>query len=262
MKMAHNLLHERVALITGAGQGLGQTLAFEFAAEGARVALIERNPKTLQETLAALHASGHASLGFDLDITNYAALGDAIQAVLARWQQIDILVNNAGIFRNGTLLENSLDDWRAVLAVNLDAVYMCSKLVAAHMVAAKRGRIINIASIAGFAARGGVGSYNASKGGVIALTKSMAVELAPHNIAVNAIAPGFMRTAMLVDDKGNEMATTPQFVETYINARRIPMARVGETSDVAGAAVFLASDYCRYMTGQVLVVDGGLTSTF
>jgi len=194
-------------------------------------------------------------------VTDYAPVHDAIEETARQWGRIDILVNNAGIFRSSTILEDTLDDWREVVEVNLEAVYLSSKLVAPTMVGQGSGRIINIASVAGLASRGNVGSYNASKGGVIALTKSLAVELAPYNIAVNAIAPGFMRTAMMRSD-GVDLTTTEDFRGLYVHKRRIPMARTGEPEDVAGAVVFLASDYCRYMTGQVLIVDGGLMSTF
>jgi NAD(P)-dependent dehydrogenase (short-subunit alcohol dehydrogenase family) len=136
-----------------------------------------------------------------------------------------------------------------------------SKLAAPYMVEQKFGRIINVTSIQGFASSGTCGAYNAAKGGIIALTKSMAVELAPYNIAVNAIAPGFMRTPMSFIDGVDETTTEP-FLKWYVEMRHVPMARTGYPEDDAGAAVFLASEYCRYMTGQVLVVDGGLTSTF
>ncbi|MCC7447607.1 MAG: SDR family oxidoreductase [Anaerolineae bacterium] len=260
--MARNLLSGQTAIITGAGQGLGRAIALEYAAEGATVALLERNADSLAEVESALKDAGCPALAFQVDVTDYAAVGQAVESIIKQTGRIDVLVNNAGIFRNGTILEDTLEDWRAVLTVNLEAVYMVSKLVAPHMVERRSGRIVHIASVAGFASRGSVGSYNASKGGVIALTKSMAIELAPHGIAVNAIAPGFMRTAMMRSDDGSDQTADENFTTLYINKRRIPMARAAEPEDVAGTAVFLASDYCRYMTGQVLVVDGGLTSTF
>jgi 3-oxoacyl-[acyl-carrier protein] reductase len=260
--MGRGLLSGCKVAITGAGQGLGRAIATEYADEGAAVVLIERNPTILGEVESALRTAGHQVLGFALDVTDYAALGRAVEDTIRQWGQIDVLVNNAGIFRNGMILEDTLNDWRDVIGVNLEAVYMTSKLIAPHMVARRRGRIVNIASVAGMASRGNVGSYNASKGGVIALTKSMAVELAPYGIAVNAIAPGFMRTAMMMSDDGADLTTARDFVDLYIGRRRIPMARAAEAEDVAGTAVFLASDYCRYTTGQVLVVDGGLMSTF
>jgi len=259
--MPHNLLSGRTALITGAGQGLGLAIAREFAAEGAAVALIERNPQTLAAAEQELRTAGARVLAYALDITDYEAYGAAVNDVVAHWGRIDVLVNNAAIALYGTILEDTLENWRKQVTVNLEAVYMGSKLVAPHMVKQRFGRIISTTSIQGFASSGSCGAYNAAKGGVIAFTKSMAVELAPYNIAVNAVAPGFMRTPMSVVD-GVEESETPDFQEWYVRRRHIPMARSGVPEDDAGAFVFLASDYCRYMTGQVLVVDGGLTSTF
>ncbi len=259
--MPHDLLKGRTAIVTGAGQGLGRAVAREFAAEGAAVALIDRNAETLADAHAELTAAGAQALSYAFDITDYDAYGAAVADVAARWGHIDVLVNNAAIAVYGTILDDTLDGWRKTIQINLEAVYMGSKLVAPHMVKQKSGRIISTASIQGFASSGGCGAYNAAKGGIIAFTKSMAVELAPHNIAVNAVAPGFMRTPMSFVAGVDETATE-DFVEWYVRRRHIPMARTGLPEDDAGAFVFLASEYCRYMTGQVLVVDGGLTSTF
>jgi 3-oxoacyl-[acyl-carrier protein] reductase len=260
--MAHKLLTDTVALITGAGQGVGTAIAREFAAEGASVVLFERNPTTLCALTDELRGAGQTVAEYVLDITDFDALAEAVQGVIAQFGRIDVLVNNAGIFKSGTILEDSPAEWQPVLAVNLEALYMLTKLVAPHMVTARRGRIINIASIAGFVSRGQVGSYNASKGAVIAFTKSLAAELAPYGIVANAVAPGFLRTAQMQDERGNDLTQTDDFVAWYVERRHIPMARAGEPHDVAGTAVFLASDYCRYLTGQTLIVDGGLTSTF
>jgi NAD(P)-dependent dehydrogenase (short-subunit alcohol dehydrogenase family) len=259
--MARGLLTDRVALVTGAGQGLGRAIAVEFAAEGAVTALIDRNPETLEETRLIIEkARGHA-LTYTLDITDYTLFRKVVATVIEEATRIDILVNNAAIARYGTILEDALDDWRAQIAVNLEAVYMGTKLTVPQMVAQGFGRIVSIASIEGIASGGHSGAYTAAKGGIIAFTKSLAVELAPHGIAANAIAPGFIRTPMSIID-GVDETTTDAFQEWYVSRAKIPLARAGCPEDVAGAAVFLASDYCRYMTGQVLVVDGGLTSTF
>lgn len=255
--MAHELLRDRVAIITGAGQGLGYTIAKEYAAEGATVALIERDRDALER---ARDDIGNA-LAYELDVTDYEAYGRAIADVAEKAGHIDILVNNAAIAFYGTILEDTLDGWRKQLSVNLEAVYMGTKMTVPYMVDQNFGRIISIASIQGFASSGGCGPYNAAKGGIIAFTKSLAVELAPYNIAANAIAPGFMRTQMSIID-GVDETQTEEFRTWYVEKRHIPMARTGYPEDVSGTAVFLASDYCRYMTGQLLVVDGGLTSTF
>ncbi len=241
--MGRGLLNDRVAIITGAGSGLGRCVALEYADEGATVALIDRDRAGLAQTQAELERRGRPGLSYPLDVTDYEAYRAAIADVVQRAGKVDILVNNAAIARYGTILDDTLEDWRETLRVNLEAVY------------------ISTASIQGFLSSGGCGAYNAAKGGIIALTKSLAVELAPYNIAVNAVAPGFMRTPMSVID-GVDETTTEDFQTWYVQKRHIPMARTGYPEDVSGAFVFLASDYCRYMTGQVLVIDGGLTSTF
>jgi 3-oxoacyl-[acyl-carrier protein] reductase len=259
--MGRGLLKDKVALVTGAGQGLGRAVAREFADEGAAVALVDIDPTTATAVEKELLAKGYPAKAYPLDVTDYDAYAKAIADVVTRWGHLDILVNDAAITIYGTILEDKLEDWRKQIQVNLEAYYMGSKLAVPYMVKQKFGRIINVTSIQGFLSSGTVGAYNAAKGGIIALTKSMAVELAPYNIAVNAVAPGFMHTQMSFID-GVDETTTEVFQKWYVEMRHVPMARSGEPEDDAGAVVFLASDYCRYMTGQVLVVDGGLTSTF
>jgi len=255
------LLTGRTAIVTGAGQGIGRSIALEFAAEGANVAVFDVNGAAASVVRDEITRQGGQVIAIELDVTDYGAYKMAVDDVLAWTGKIDALVNNAGIALYGTILNDSLEDWRKVIAVDIEAVYMGSKLVAPHMVERGYGRIINIASIAGFASRGNVGSYNAAKGAVIAYTKSMAVELGRYNILVNAIAPGFIRTPMMAVG-GNDETMTPAFTDWYIERGKLPLRRPGTPEDVAGTAVFLASDYCRYMTGALLVVDGGLTSTF
>jgi NAD(P)-dependent dehydrogenase (short-subunit alcohol dehydrogenase family) len=259
--MGRELLRDRVAIVTGAGQGLGRAIACEFAEEGCAIALVDINPESLGETKAKLKEKGHRVLGYALDVTCYKAYGEAIADVGDKWAHVDILVNNAAIVVYGTILEDFLEQWRRQISVNLEAVYMGTKMAVPYMIRQQFGRIINIASIQGFTASGQCGAYNAAKGGMIAFTKSLAVELAAYNIAVNAVAPGFMRTPMSVVN-GVEESTTEDFQKWYVEKRHIPMARTGYPEDVSGTVVFLASDYCRYMTGDLLVVDGGLSSTF
>lgn len=259
--MAADLLSGRVAVITGAGGGLGRAIAREFAAEGATVALLDRAPETLAESQRLIEGEGGNVLPHVLDITDVTAYERVIDDVVATAGGVDILVNNAAIARYGTILEDDLEDWRAQIAVNLEAVYVGSKLAAPHMVEKGFGRIISISSTQAFAVSGEAGPYNAAKGGIVSFTKSLAIELAPYGILANAIAPGFMRTPMSFVD-GVDETTTEEFTAWYVDRRKIPLARTGLPEDVAGTAVFLASDYCRYLTGQTLIVDGGLTSTF
>ena len=257
-----SLLSGQVAIITGAGQGLGHAVALEMAAEGCMVALLDRNPDTLGDVVAEIETAGGEAKAYELDITDYDAYRDVVGDVITAHGKIDILVNNAAISPSyKTILNDTLEDWRLTISTNLEAVYMGSKLVAPHMVERRDGRIISVASVQGIAASGDVGAYNASKGGIIAFTKSMAVELGQHNVLVNAVAPGFMWTPMTIID-GVDETKTPEFLEWYVNKNRIPLRRTGYPEDVSGTIVFLASKYCRYMTGQLLIVDGGLTSTF
>jgi 3-oxoacyl-[acyl-carrier protein] reductase len=255
------LLDGQVALVTGAGQGLGRTISLEFAKEGATIALLELNGENAENTRAEIESAGGKAYAYPLDITDYDRYGQVVADVVAKEGKIDVLVNNAAISLYGTILNDTLENWRKQIAVNLEAVYMGSKLVAPHMVTRQYGRIISIASIQGFASSGEAGAYNAAKGGILAYTKSMAVELGPYNILVNAVAPGFMRTPMSFVN-GVDETTTPDFIEWYVNRGKIPLRRTGLPEDVSGTVVFLASSYCRYMTGQLLVVDGGLMSTF
>jgi NAD(P)-dependent dehydrogenase (short-subunit alcohol dehydrogenase family) len=259
---AMTLLSDQVCIVTGAGQGLGRAIALEMAKEGATVALLERNADTLEKTAREIAASGGKAVPYQLDITDYAVYGKVVADIAARHKKIDVLVNNAAINPPSlTILDDTLENWRRTITINLESVFMGSKLVAPHMVERKYGRIVSVASIQGFAASGEVGSYNAAKGAIIAYTQSMAVELGPHNVLVNAVAPGFMRTPMSIVN-GVDETETPDFIEWYVKRGKIPLRRTGIPEDVAGTVIFLASSYCRYMTGQLLVVDGGLMTTF
>ncbi|HSE76102.1 MAG TPA: SDR family oxidoreductase, partial [Dongiaceae bacterium] len=250
------LLADQVCVVTGAGQGLGRTVSLEMASEGAKVMLLERNPGTLRGVREEIEAVGGTARAFTLDVTDYEAYRKAVAEVIGEFGRVDVLVNNAAVNPPArTILQDTLEDWRRTIQINLESVYMGSKLVAPHMVERRAGRIIHIASIQGFASSGEVGAYNAAKGGILAFTKSMAVELGPYNILVNAVAPGFMSTPMSIINGVNE-TETPEFIEWYLKKGKIPLRRTGYPEDVSGTVVFLASQYCRYMTGQLLVVDG------
>lgn len=256
------LLDNKVCIVSGAGQGLGRSIVLEMAREGAHVVLLERNAQSVAAVAAEITDAGGKATSNALDVTDYGGYAEVVGNVISSLGRIDVLVNNAAINPpTRTILDDTLEDWRRTITINLEAVYMGSKLVAPQMVKQGSGRIIHIASIQGFASSGDCGAYNAAKGGILAYTKSMAVELGRYNILVNAVAPGFMVTPMSVVN-GVDETTTPDFVDWYVERRKIPLARSGTPEDVSGSVVFLASDYCRYMTGQLLVVDGGLMSTF
>ncbi|MGE3831734.1 MAG: SDR family NAD(P)-dependent oxidoreductase [Parvibaculaceae bacterium] len=260
--MSVGLLQGKVCLVTGAGSGLGRSVSREMAAEGATVVLLERNRDAAAAVAKEIETAGGRAHSYTLDVTDYDRYGEVVADVVAKLGRVDVLVNNAAINPpTRTILDDTLEEWRRTITINLEAVYMGSKLVAPQMVKQGNGRIIHIASIQGFASSGDCGAYNAAKGGIIAYTKSMAVELGRYNILVNSVAPGFMVTPMSVVN-GVDETTTPDFIEWYVTRRKIPLGRSGLPEDVSGTVVFLASDYCRYMTGQLLVVDGGLMSTF
>jgi NAD(P)-dependent dehydrogenase (short-subunit alcohol dehydrogenase family) len=257
-----SLLSDQVCIVTGAGQGLERAISLEMAKEGASVASLERNGETLDATASEIAASGGRAEPYRIDITDYESFGKVVADVVARFKRIDVLVNNAAINPPSlTILNDTLENSRRTITINLEAVFMGSKLVAPHMVEQKSGRIISVASIQGVASSGEVGSYNAAKGAIIAYTQSMAVELGPYNILVNAVAPGFMRTPMSIVN-GVDETETSDFIEWYVKRGKIPLRRTGYPEDVSGTVIFLASSYCRCMTGQLLVVDGGLMTTF
>ena len=256
------MLADLVCVITGGGQGLGAAVAREMAAEGAHVVLLDINSDMLEQTAAGIRAAGRRVSTHHIDLTDDERYAEVVAVIMASQGRVDVLVNNAAINPpTWTILEDTAENWRRTIAVNLDSVYVGSMLVAPHMVAAGSGRIVHIASVQAFVASGRCGSYNAAKGGILALTKSMAVELGPHNILVNAVSPGFMITPMTIVN-GVDETDTPEFRDWYVARGRIPLRRAAQPEEVAGTVVFLASGLCRYMTGQMLVVDGGLTSTF
>ena len=254
-------LDTRVAIITGAASGIGRGIAEEYAGESAVVAILDRNEDGLKEVRDTLERGGATVRDFGVDVTDYETMRSIRDSVVNEFGRLDIMVNNAGMCYYADILESKLEEWREMIQINLEAVYMGSKLAAEVMAEKKWGRIISITSIQAFQTTGLCGAYNAAKAGVVGLTNSMARELAPYNILVNAIAPGTIKTAMSVMPDGKDETETEEFREYYIKNSRIPLGRAGEPRDIAGAALFLASDDCRYMTGHTLVVDGGLSLT-
>lgn len=248
-----------VSIVTGAAQGIGAAIAREFAGEGSIVHAIDRK-KEVEAVAGSICRSGGQARAHVFDITDYHAYGRCVEEVAAAGR-LDVLVNNAAIAIYGDVLEDHLEDWRRQHRVNLEAVYFGSKLAAARMARQGSGRIISIASTQALGTEGRLGAYTAAKGAIVSYTRSLAVELAPHGILVNAIAPGCIHTPMSIID-GVDETETELFREWYVKRRKIPLARPGEPEEIARAAVFLASRDASYITGHTLVVDGGLTITF
>ena len=246
-------LSGRVALITGGGSGLGLAIARGLAAAGARVVLNGRGRAKLDAAVATLRDEGHAAEAADFDVADSGAVRVGVAEVAARVGAIDILVNNAGVQHRAPIVDFSDADWRRLMATNLDAPFYMARAVIPAMQARRAGKIINIGSLMSSLARPTTVPYQVSKGGIAMLTRGLAVELAPHNIQVNAIAPGFFRTEMNSALTGN-----PEF--TAWVEKRTPAGRWAEPGELAGAAVFLASQAAAFVTGQVLYVDGGFTA--
>jgi 3-oxoacyl-[acyl-carrier protein] reductase len=245
------MLDNRTALITGAGGGIGERIALNFAQQGADIVCLDLDREGLLNTVSMIESKGREALGLVSDISNLEEVNDAVDKSLEKFKKIDILVNNAGITRDNLLLRMNEEDWDSVLKVNLKGAFICSKAVSKHMIKSRYGRIINIASIIGIIGNAGQANYAASKGGLIALTKSLAKEFASRNINVNAIAPGFIKTKMT--DK-LEAEVKEKMLEGIL------LKRFGDPDDVAKTALFLASDLSDYITSQVIVVDGGMIS--
>jgi 3-oxoacyl-[acyl-carrier protein] reductase len=239
----------RIAVVTGGSRNIGRAIALRLAEAGAEVALVGRDEAALEEVAAAVRALGRGALPFRCSVENAEEAGATVEKIIERFGALDILVNNAGVTRDKLLLRMDESDWSEVLAVNLTGAFHFAKGAARQMVRQKRGRIVNITSVIGQIGNAGQANYAASKGGLIAFTKSLAKELAPRGITVNAIAPGFIETAMT-------QVLTPAVRDKLLGD--IPLARFGTPDDVADAALFLASDHAGYITGQVVNVDGGM----
>jgi 3-oxoacyl-[acyl-carrier protein] reductase len=242
-------LANQVAIITGGARGIGREIALAFAREGADLALFDVNPEPLEATAGELRALGRSAEGLVVDVTDGKQVEDGVAKVLDKLGRIDILINNAGITKDGLLIRMDDAQWDRVLTVNLKGTFLCTRAVAKHMLKQRRGRIVSIASIVGIIGNPGQANYAASKAGVIGMTKAVAKELASRGITCNAIAPGFIKTEMTE-------ALPEEARQRLLSA--IPMGTLGEPRDVAQAALFLVSEAARYITGHVLVVDGGL----
>jgi len=239
----------RVSIVTGASQGIGETIARELAAEGATVVLVDIQKDKLEAVAASIGQAGGRAEGREADVGDAASVDRTVAAVVAAHGRIDHLVNNAGITRDGLMMRMKEEDWDAVLRVNLKGTFNFSRAVLRTMIAARGGRIVNIASVAGLMGNAGQANYAASKAGVIALAKSLAREVGSRGITVNAVAPGFIATAMT--------DVLPEDVrKAYLEI--IPLKKFGLPKDVADAVKFLLSDDAAYITGQVVSVNGGM----
>ncbi len=242
-------LQDKVALITGGARGIGRVIALVFAKAGADIAVGDVSKEEAEKTCLDVEALGRKALALQMDVTDYAKVEEAVNKILDKYGKVDILVNNAGITKDNLLLRMSQAEWDAVLDVNLKGSFNCIRAVSRPMIKQRNGKIINIASIIGIVGNAGQANYSASKAGMIALTKTAAKELASRNINVNAIAPGFIQTEMT--------AKLPQDLQQKMK-EAIPLSKFGSPDDVAGVCLFLASSDSSYITGQTIVVDGGM----
>lgn len=243
-------LSGQVAIVTGAGRGIGRTVAQTLAAAGAKVACVDISAQTLDEAVVAIRSAGGVAEAFTADVTDSKRVGEVVDEVVDKLGPLCILVNNAGITRDNMFLRMKDEQFDQVLAINLRGTFLFARAAVKAMLKARRGRIINIASVSGLMGNPGQANYSASKAGVIGLTRTIAREIASREITVNAVAPGFIETEMTAA-LGDEILTQVK--------KEIPLGRLGCPQDVADAVLYLASDAAAFVTGQVLVVDGGLT---
>jgi 3-oxoacyl-[acyl-carrier protein] reductase len=242
-------LKDQVAVVTGAGRGIGRAISLRLAREGTRVACWDVDEGLATETAAMVARSGTDGAAYAVDVTDLEVVLAATEAVLERFSQVDILVNNAGITRDNLLIRMTPEQWDQVMAVNLKGAFHCTRALARGMMKRRKGRIVNVASVVGIMGNAGQANYCASKAGLIGFTKSVAREFASRGITVNAVAPGFIETEMTreLGEKNKDA-----FLQT------IPLGRFGQPEDVARVISFLVSEDAGYLTGQVINVDGGM----
>lgn len=243
------LLKDKVAVVTGGGRGIGRVISEVLSKNGAKIAVCEVIKDAGEETCSMLRQNGGEASAFEVDVRNSAKVGETVNNIVDKYGQIDILVNNAGVTRDGLMMRMKDEDWDFVLDINLKGSFYFTRATIKHMMKNRSGRIVNIASVIGLMGNAGQANYSASKAGLIGLTKTTAKEVASRGIGVNAVAPGFIETEM-----------TKKLDESVRNAigQKIALGYFGEPIDVANAVLFLSSDMARYITGQVLTVDGGM----
>lgn len=242
-------LLNQVAVVTGAGRGIGRAIALKFASEGADVVCVSRTAENSEKVAGEVRALQRKAWAFAVDVSDSGQVAAAVEKILAEAGRVDILVNNAGITRDGLLVRMKDEDWDAVLNTNLKGAFLFTKALARNFMKQRSGRIINVASVIGLMGNAGQCNYAASKAALIGFTKSVARELAPRGVTANALAPGFIETDMTAALNEESRAAL---------LARIPLCSFGQPDDIAQAALFLASASARYITGQVLTVDGGL----
>ena len=241
-------LNDKIAIVTGASQGIGETIAVEMAKSGANVFCLARNKNALDSTINKIISNGDKASAYSCDISDNEQFNNIVTDIFKEYGSIDILVNNAGITNDTLLMRMSDDQWDSVLNINLKGSFTCTRLVIKYMMKKKSGRIINITSIVGLTGNAGQANYAASKAGLIGMTKSIAKEVASRGITANCVAPGWIETAMteqLSDDVKNKFLS------------QIPTGKIGYPKDIANTVIFLASKEAEYITGQTITVDGG-----
>jgi len=255
-------LKDKVAIVTGSGRGIGRATTELFAANGAAVVVNGRTRREVQAVAQGIRATGGRAVAVVADIGQTETAQALVDTACREFGGVDVLVNNAAISKTHDFIGDSFAEWMQLFEVNLLGAVRCARAAAAAMVKAGRGgRIINVSSVHGFVAENRCSHYDVAKGGLDQLTRTLAVELAPHGILVNGVAPGYVNTAMSVVDGVNELETEA-FREIYVKRRRIPLARAAEPEEIARVILFLAGPDNTYITGQSIVVDGGLTVTF
>ncbi|BAW95626.1 3-oxoacyl-(acyl-carrier-protein) reductase [[Synechococcus] sp. NIES-970] len=248
LPVAQQRLKDQVVIVTGASRGIGKATAIALASEGAKVVInYARSSGAAEALVAEIQAAAGEAIALQADVSQEDQVADLVEKTLAQWGQIDVLVNNAGITKDTLLMRMKLDDWQAVIDLNLTGVFLCTKAVTKPMMKKRRGRIINITSVAGLMGNPGQANYSAAKAGVIGFTKTIAKELASRNIVANAVAPGFIATDMTEGLAADEIL------------KYIPLGRYGQPEEIAGMVRFLAADpAAAYITGQTFNVDGGM----
>jgi len=242
-------LENKVGIVTGASQGIGEAIAFELAREQAQVILVDVQKDKLDTVVDKIEKAGGKAAAFSVDVSRFDLVTETVKAILEKFKKIDFVINNAGITRDNLLMRMTEDEWDAVVSVNLKGVFNFSKAVLRHMISNRYGRIVNLSSVVGLMGNAGQTNYSASKAGVVGLTKSLAREVAARGITVNAIAPGYIATSMTD-------ALPDSVKKLFVDI--IPMRRFGTSEEVAHVVKFLVSDEAAYITGQVISINGGM----